>query len=99
MPVHFDLDRLERVIDAHERWWNGTLDRPLVSVTVPDAYDVPAHAAAPLLSQKTCFWISMTTRTRSGACAGRFRTRGMRHMTISPVCLRPSAPFPTGQVL
>ena len=54
MPVHFDLDRLERVIDAHERWWNGTLDRPLVSVTVPDAYDVPAHAAAPLLSQKTC---------------------------------------------
>ena len=54
MSVHFDLDRLERVIDAHSRWWSGTLDRPLVSVTIPDAYDVPARAPAPLLSQKTC---------------------------------------------
>ena len=54
MPVHFDHDRLERVIDAHARWWDGTLDRPLVSVTIPDAHDVTARASAPLLSQKTC---------------------------------------------
>lgn len=54
MPIHFDKERLNRVIDAHTRWWNGTLDRPLVSVTIPDAYDVPALSPAPLLSQKTC---------------------------------------------
>ena len=54
MPVHFDLERLDRVIDAHTRWWNGTLDRPLVSITIPDAYDVPRLAAAPLLSQQNC---------------------------------------------
>jgi len=60
MPVHFDLERMERVIDAHERWWNGTLDRPLVSITIPDACDVPRRAAAPLLSQKSCADFSFT---------------------------------------
>ena len=60
MPVHFDKDRLQRVIDAHTRWWNGTLDRPLVSVTIPDAYGVPPLAAAPMLSQKTCADFSFT---------------------------------------
>lgn len=54
MPIHFDRERLDHVIDAHTRWWNGTLDRPLVSVTIPDAYDVPCRAAAPLLSQQNC---------------------------------------------
>ncbi|MBR5289151.1 MAG: hypothetical protein IKU34_11285 [Clostridia bacterium] len=60
MPVHFDLERLDRVIDAHTRWWNGTLDRPLVSVTIPDAYDVPRRAPAPPLSQETCADFSWT---------------------------------------
>jgi len=54
MPVHFDLERMERALDAHTRWWNGTLDRPLVCVTIPDAYDVPCRAAAPMLSQQSC---------------------------------------------
>ena len=60
MPIHFSPERLDRVIDAHRRWWNGTLDRPLVSVTIPDAYDVPRCAPAPLLSQKTCTDFSWT---------------------------------------
>ena len=36
MPVHFDRSRLETVIDAHERWWRGELDRPLVKGVVSD---------------------------------------------------------------
>lgn len=54
MAIHFDAERMERVVDAHTRWWEGRLDRPLVSITVPDAYDVPRRASAPLLSQSSC---------------------------------------------
>ena len=32
MPIHFSKDRLLEVRDAYERWWNGTLDRPLMNI-------------------------------------------------------------------
>ena len=34
MAVDFDRDRMEAVLDAHERWWRGELDRPLVKVVL-----------------------------------------------------------------
>lgn len=52
MAIHFDFARLERVLDAHEKWWAGTLGRPLVKLAVRDAY--PARAVGPILSQATC---------------------------------------------
>lgn len=54
MAIHFDRERMQRAIEAHTQWWNGTLDRPLVCATVSDAYDVPHKAPAPLLSQSSC---------------------------------------------
>ena len=45
MPIHFSKDRMPEVLDAHERWWNGTLDRPLLSLTQDNAYDVPVDRA------------------------------------------------------
>ena len=55
MPVHFDSERKARVLDAHSRWWNGTLNRPLVSVTLDGAYPSrPNPSPAPILSQASC---------------------------------------------
>ena len=34
MPVDFDRDRMAEALDAHERWWRGTLDRPLVKIVL-----------------------------------------------------------------
>lgn len=53
MPVHFDLDRMQQAADSHEKWWKGELDRPLMKVTIENAYDAP-HCPVPVLSQKTC---------------------------------------------
>lgn len=53
MPVHFDKDRLLEVRDAYDRWWNGTLDRPLLNLSIDNAYDVPA-CSTPLPDQSNC---------------------------------------------
>ncbi len=52
MAIHFDFERLERALGAHEKWWAGTLDRPLVKLSVRDRY--PTRPAGPVLSQATC---------------------------------------------
>ncbi|MBP3704953.1 MAG: hypothetical protein J6I98_05395 [Clostridia bacterium] len=53
MRVHFDVERMAKVRETHDRWWRGELDRPLTSITITDAY--PAEpCAAPVLSQETC---------------------------------------------
>ena len=54
MPVHFDADRMARALDAHSRWWNGALDRPLVSVTLENACPLTQTSSAPLLTQESC---------------------------------------------
>lgn len=54
VAIHFDLERMEQVIDAHTQWWQGKLDRPLVSIAISDAYAVNCKASAPLLSQSSC---------------------------------------------
>lgn len=54
MAIHFDRERLEKTLDAHARWWNGTLNRPLVSVTLSNAHTASSVSPAPLLTQATC---------------------------------------------
>ena len=49
MAVDFDRDRMEAVLDAHERWWRGELDRPLVKVVLEK--DLPGVRA---LCQANC---------------------------------------------
>ena len=34
MAVDFDRDRMAEALDAHERWWRGELDRPLVKIVL-----------------------------------------------------------------
>lgn len=53
MAIHFDAERMERAVQAHTSWWKGELDRPLMKVIIPDAYDVPENSI-PVLSQKNC---------------------------------------------
>ena len=60
MAIHFSKDRMEQVLDAHTRWWNGTLDRPLASVVIPDAYPVEKRTPAPVLSQQSCAQLQWT---------------------------------------
>ena len=54
MAVHFTAEQMKKSIEAHNRWWKGELDRPLVHVIVQDAYHVNCSARAPMLSQSTC---------------------------------------------
>jgi len=53
MAIHFDADRMEQVVHAHELWWKGKLDRPLARVTLTDAHPAPP-SKAPILSQSCC---------------------------------------------
>ena len=53
MAVHFDRERMSRALEAHESWWNGTLDRPLLCITLADAHPL-RPTAAPQLTQATC---------------------------------------------
>lgn len=54
MLIHFDKDRLAEVRDAHDRWWNGTLGRPLVSVSRWGVYAQSPSDTVPVPSQANC---------------------------------------------
>lgn len=55
MSIHFDRDRMAQTLDAHERWWNGTLDRPLVRITLSNAHPfTETPSPAPVLNQASC---------------------------------------------
>ena len=54
MPVQFTRERMEAAVKAHEQWWNGQLDRPLMSITLTGAHPAAGRARAPLLTQATC---------------------------------------------
>ena len=53
--IHFSLERMAEVRSSHDAWWNGTLNRPLVTVQLLEAYppnrDPPP---APVLEQDNC---------------------------------------------
>ena len=53
MPLHFDRDRMLEVLTSHDKWWSGELERPLVHVTVSDAYE-REDTKFPLLDQSNC---------------------------------------------
>ena len=52
--IHFDKDRMAAVMAAHEAWWDGKLDRPLVKICITDAYPAEKDPPVPLLSQANC---------------------------------------------
>ena len=52
MSIHFDQLRWKKIEETYYAWWNGTLGRPVVKVTVRDAYQSEREKPkAPLLSQ------------------------------------------------
>ena len=53
MAIHFSRERLGKVLEAHTRWWNRTLERPLTRVVIPDAYAAEKRTPAPILTQQT----------------------------------------------
>ena len=60
MAIHFSGERMEEVLEAHSRWWQGTLDRPLARVVLPDAYRTEKRTPAPILSQQNCHQLEWT---------------------------------------
>ena len=38
MAVHFDKSRMKQVRETHDSWFEGRLNRPLLSITIYDAY-------------------------------------------------------------
>ena len=60
MSVHFSQERMKRALDAHDAWWTGALDRPLMKVTLTDAYAGERAPAVPFLSQASCADFSYT---------------------------------------
>ncbi|MBQ3706815.1 MAG: hypothetical protein II889_02800 [Clostridia bacterium] len=54
MSVDFDESRMAEVLDRHARWWSGTLDGPLMAVTIYGAHPKPGGSKAPALSQASC---------------------------------------------
>lgn len=60
MSVHFTRERMEAVLDSYEAWWDGKLDRPLVSCSLWGAYPAENKAKAPQLNQSTCADFSFT---------------------------------------
>lgn len=54
MTLDFDSRRWDAVRQTYERWWNGTLDRPVVPVCVAGRDPGRPQPDAPLLSQATC---------------------------------------------
>ena len=58
MPIHFDRARMAEVMAAHEAWWSGKLDRPLLQIRIPDAF--PDARRGEPLTQANCTDLSRT---------------------------------------
>ncbi len=54
MPIHFSEERMEQALENHARWWNGTLGRPLMALTLTNAHPADRTPRAPMLSQASC---------------------------------------------
>lgn len=54
MPIDFSMARKQALKNVYRDWWDGRLDRPLVRLTVTDAYGDARQTKAPLLSQANC---------------------------------------------
>ena len=60
MSVNFTRDRMQKVLDHYEAWWEHKLDRPLVFCTLYNARPVEPKAKAPALAQWSCADFSWT---------------------------------------
>ncbi len=60
MAIDFSDERMEQALENHMRWWNGTLDKPLMAITLRNARRSGTGARAPLLSQANCTDFSWT---------------------------------------
>ena len=54
MAVAFSEERMKEALDRYAKWWAGTLDGPLMAVTVWGAHPRAGRAKAPALSQRSC---------------------------------------------
>ena len=75
MPVHFMPERMRQALDNHEKWWQGTLDRPLMAVTLSNFYPMGGDAKAPALSQANCADLSWTPEEVIEALDARLSTQ------------------------
>jgi hypothetical protein len=53
MAVHFDRSRMQQVRETHDSWFEGRLDRPLLSITLYDAYPSDKPFENPI-TQENC---------------------------------------------
>lgn len=61
MPIHFDKTRYANLAETYDRWWNGTLGRPLIKIMVRDAFEPNREKPnVPLLSQANCHQFDYT---------------------------------------
>ena len=61
MPIQFTDGQWEQVRETYARWWAGTLERPLIKVTVRDALDPGREApATPRINQENCHDMSVS---------------------------------------
>jgi hypothetical protein len=62
MPIDFSPERWDKIKRTYGQWWDGTLDRPTISVQILGRDPGRAQPQAPLLSQSTCMDLSISPR-------------------------------------
>jgi 5-methyltetrahydrofolate--homocysteine methyltransferase len=60
MPIDFAPERWDQVRQTYERWWAGTLDRPVITATVRGRDPGRARPEVPLLTQASCMDLSFS---------------------------------------
>lgn len=60
MPIDFNQDRWDALKENYTKFWENTLERPLVAVQVFNAFPEREQPAAPCLSQQCCSDFSYT---------------------------------------
>lgn len=84
MAVDFDRDRMEAVLDAHERWWRGELDRPLVKVVLEKDLPGCARSARRTATRWTARPRRSSTRSTGSSAAAPSSATPSRWWTLRP---------------
>ncbi|MFY9176295.1 MAG: hypothetical protein WAO80_02825 [Caldicoprobacterales bacterium] len=59
MGIEFSQNQWDKVKETYRLWWEGRLDRPIISVVLRGNESGRAKPSAPLLSQETCTDLSI----------------------------------------
>ena len=59
MGIEFSQNHWDKVKGTYRLWWEGRLDRPIISVVLRGNESGRAKPSAPLLSQETCTDLSI----------------------------------------